>query len=63
MSLPIENHVKISNSGKITIDGREVLVEKGSINIIGAGSDDSELTMLRLTLVPASITLENDDAE
>ncbi|MDO5373042.1 MAG: hypothetical protein Q4F10_06275 [Corynebacterium glutamicum] len=63
MSLPIENHVKISSSGKITIDGREVLVEKGSVNIIGAGSDDSELTMLRLTLVPASITLENDDAE
>lgn len=63
MSLPIENHVKISNSGKITLDGRELLVEQGSVNVIEAGSGDFKLTRLRLTLVPASITLENDDAE
>ncbi|AKF28192.1 hypothetical protein YH66_11870 [[Brevibacterium] flavum] len=59
MSLPIENHVKISNSGKITIDGREVLVTQDSVELLNAGGNGDPIE-LRLTLIPASITLEND---
>lgn len=59
MSLPIENHVKISNSGKITIDGHEVLVKQHGVEMLNAAYE-GDLIELRLTLIPASITLEND---
>lgn len=58
MSLPIENHVIISNSGKITVDGKELLVEMDGVEFLNVGGN-GDVVRLRLTLIPTSITVEN----
>lgn len=50
-----KNHVEVYPNA-IFIDGNQVLVKKGSVNI-GNKSIETDLTHIQLTLLPESVTI------